>query len=72
MKSTPVNLIEKAVVLAREMIVLADTAEQEACDDGCSVLCGIIRDCAYKIQRRAEQERACHRTCGLQTVPHDG
>jgi hypothetical protein len=53
--------ISRAMELAREMFLLADEGEAEACDDSCSVLYGIIRDCSYQIKARAEREAAIHR-----------
>lgn len=49
-----------ALELARRLTMLADEAEAAAEDDSCVVLYGMIRDCAYKIRRRAEQEREAH------------
>jgi len=49
-----------ALELARQLIMLADDAEAEAEDDSCVVLCGVIRDSAYKIRNLAERERDVH------------
>jgi hypothetical protein len=56
--------ILKALDLSREMVVLAEKGESEAADDSCAVLYGVIRDCAYTIKSRAEQERQQHRRDG--------
>lgn len=57
--------IRRALTLARELTVLADEGETDGVDDGCAVMCGVIRDCAYKIRGRAEQERDVHRSKGV-------
>jgi len=49
-------VIGRALEIAEEMIRLADDSETGA-DDGCCVLCGVIRDCSYKIKKIAELER---------------
>ena len=46
--------IFKALQLSKDMAMLAEEGEMQADDDGCAVLCGVIRDCAYKIRARAE------------------
>ena len=53
--------IREALRLARELTILADSGEADSKDDGCSVLYGIIRDCAYKIRGRAEREKEVHK-----------
>jgi hypothetical protein len=60
--------IREALRLAKALSDLADEGEAlEVSDDGCAVMCGVIRDCAYKIRRRAEQEREDHRMRGVWT-----
>ena len=56
--------IRKALELARELTVLADEGDSNGEDDGCHVLYGVIRDCAYKIRAQAEREREAHRAKG--------
>jgi ribosomal protein L11 methylase PrmA len=51
--------------MARQLTSLADEVDATCDDDGCSVMSGIIRDCAYKIRNRAEQEREVRRMLGL-------
>lgn len=53
--------IDAAIRLACTLSALADRGEACARDDGCFVLFGVVRDCAYRIKGRAEQERAAHR-----------
>jgi hypothetical protein len=56
--------IRKALESARRLTVLADSGEVCCRDDGCAVLFGVIRDCAYKIRERAESERDVHKQTG--------
>jgi hypothetical protein len=56
--------IRRAIRLAGDMKNLADEGEVQAKDTGCAVLFGVIRDCAYSIQGRAEQEAESHRVVG--------
>ncbi|MBI5778423.1 MAG: hypothetical protein HZA49_03085 [Planctomycetes bacterium] len=54
------NHLKKSLELAKELIILADEGESESVDNGCRVLYGILRDCAYKIKARAEGELKKH------------
>lgn len=56
--------IQRALELARQLTILADTGEQQAEDDSCIVLYGIVRDCAYKIRHAAQQEKQQHQHKG--------
>ncbi|MBL7077031.1 MAG: hypothetical protein ISS31_06140 [Kiritimatiellae bacterium] len=58
------NFIEKSLEISRQLTILADQGEASCKDDGCAVLVGVIRDCAYKVRGRAEQEREVHRLRG--------
>ena len=57
--------LREAFEMARRLIVLADEGEAESQDDGCIVLYGVVRDCAYRIKAQAEREREAHRSRGL-------
>jgi len=57
--------IKESLELARKLTVLADKGEASSRDDGCAVLYGVIRDCAYKIKGRAEREREVHKVLGI-------
>lgn len=57
--------IIEALRLARQMIILADEGDGEAVDDGCRLLFGTIRDCAYQIRAQAEREREAHKAKGI-------
>jgi len=54
------HFIKEALENARKLIVLADEGEAHCNDDGCAVLFGVIRDCAYKIRAEAEREKQVH------------
>jgi len=56
--------IVAALDLARQMVVLAEKGEGESSDNGCAVLFGVLRDCAYKIRMEAERERKAHQATG--------
>ncbi|MDD4873348.1 MAG: hypothetical protein PHR77_22555 [Kiritimatiellae bacterium] len=51
--------------MSRKLTILADEGEASSTDDGCAVLYGIVRDCAYKIRGRAERERDVHKVLGV-------
>lgn len=57
--------IFKALELARQLLILADQGDAARMDVGCGVLYGVIRDCAYKIRRQAEQELEEHKATGI-------
>jgi len=52
--------IRRALVLAGELLALADEGDEVRQDVGCGVLFGTIRDSAYKIRSLAESELAEH------------
>ena len=60
MNKTNDRLITKALELARRLTALADEGEAKSKDDGCVVLYSVIRDAAYRVRNRAEQERKLH------------
>jgi len=48
--------ITGALLLSREMREFADQGTADSPDEGCFLVYGVIRDCAYKIQSVAEQQ----------------
>ena len=54
------NLI-KVLVLARELLLLANEGDANREDVGCGILYGTLRDCAYKIRALAEKEILTHK-----------
>jgi hypothetical protein len=56
--------IRQTLEYARRLIILADEGEADARDDGCAVLYGVVRDCAYRIRSQAERERDAHKARG--------
>jgi len=61
--------IRNALKMATELVILADEGEAAMEDDGCGVLCGVVRDCAYKIRAEAERERDAHKAKGIWDEP---
>ena len=60
--------IFEVLEMARQLLVLADIGDLDSEDDGCRVLYGIVRDCAYKIRSQAEREREAHKIKGIWDV----
>ncbi len=60
MKQSCNEHIRESLDLVRNLIILADEGERDSNDDGCRLLYGVIRDCAYKIKNEAERERLAH------------
>ena len=56
--------VRRAMRAAQELTLLADEGEAETHDDGCAVLFGVIRDCAYKIRSQAEREMDARKARG--------
>lgn len=52
--------IERTLELVEKMISIADEGDRTREDRGCGVLCGVLRDSAFKIRRLAEEERELH------------
>jgi hypothetical protein len=61
----PNECIRRALRFGRELTLLADEADLCREDDGCGVLAGVLRDCAYEIRAQAERERDAHRRQGV-------
>ena len=56
--------IKKTLLLAEQMIELANIGDADREDVGCGILYGILRDAAYKIKKLAEDERHKHQAKG--------
>lgn len=68
MGSTPCDrYVQEAFELAERLLNLANEADASEHDDGCGILLGVLRDCAYKIRREAERESRSHRLRQQQT-----
>lgn len=52
--------VKEALELARQLTLLADEGEADSSDDGCVVLYGVVRDCAYRIRAQAAKEKEAH------------
>jgi hypothetical protein len=48
---------EVAIEMAQRLALLADQNDASTTDDRCVMLNGVIRDCAYKIRKCAEEVR---------------
>ena len=56
--------IKETLLLAAEMIRLADKGDVDREDVGCGVLYGILRDSAYKLKQIGEEEKRVHQNKG--------
>ena len=56
--------IKKSLQVANDLTLLADEGEGQSTDDGCALLYGVIRDCAYKIRAQASREKDVHKGRG--------
>ena len=52
--------IKSTLQLTAEMIKLANKGDIDREDNGCGILYGILRDCAYKLKKLAETEKENH------------
>jgi hypothetical protein len=57
--------IQETLLLADQMIELANRGDQDREDTGCGIMYGILRDSAYKIKKVAEEEKKAHIHKGL-------
>ena len=64
----PDDTIAKILALAGKLLSCADKGDLKRTDDGCGVLYGIVRDCAYKIIIAAEKEKKDHQNRGIRPV----
>jgi hypothetical protein len=58
-------VVKQALDAAIKLNALADQVEDQCSDNGCYVVCGVIRDCAHKIKGTAEREIELHRRQGF-------
>jgi len=64
MSDEMIERLQESVELSGVMLDLAERGVGGCQDDGCLVVYGIIRDCAYKIRASAESELKEHRSQG--------
>ncbi|MFP4015280.1 MAG: hypothetical protein ACLFVQ_14420 [Chitinispirillaceae bacterium] len=69
-RSTNKNIME-VVELARQLLFCADKGDLQREDAGCGVLYGIVRDCAYRIQKQALKEIDAHKAGGIWDVKNE-
>lgn len=56
--------IKSTLDIVEKMIHLADSGDRDREDVGCGILYGILRDCAYRIKKIAENEQKTHMNKG--------
>jgi hypothetical protein len=64
MSDQTIEHLKESVELSGVMMDLAERGVGGCQDDGCLVVYGIIRDCAYKIRASAENELKEHQSKG--------
>ena len=60
MKNNPDVQIRSILEMAERMIVISEQGFESCDDDGCLLLNGMVRECAYRIRDAAEQESNVH------------
>ena len=60
MKKKPDEQIHSILEIADRMIVVSNKGFVSCDDDGCLLLNGMLRECAYRLRDAAEQERQVH------------
>lgn len=53
--------IKELIHLSENLLDLANKGDIERNDDGCGIMYGIARDCAYKLKKLAEEEIETHK-----------
>ncbi len=54
------EMLNKTLQLTELMVEVADQGDGVREDVGCGVLYGLLRDCAFKIRKLAEEEKEAH------------
>ena len=72
MSPTSDDHVGEAIVMARELMVLAGDMDRDGTDDGCCILAGVIRDCAHKLLKEATRERQVHEARSKDPYPQNG
>jgi len=52
--------IKKTLLLAEEMLKVADEGDAVREDAGCGILYGVLRDSAFKVRQLAQSEKKAH------------
>ena len=60
MKQKPSVQISSILELADRMIAISEQGFGSCDDDGCLLLNGLVRECAYRLRDAAELERKVH------------
>lgn len=54
------NHIVQTLKITEHMLALADPGDAPGQDTGCGILCGVLRDSAYRLNKPAEAQKAAH------------
>lgn len=68
MKNTADSQIRSILEMADGMVALSKKGFLSCEDDGCLLLNGLVRECAYRLRDAAERERKVHGTKRSRTV----
>ena len=71
MKDLGNDYLKRALVLADELMNLANEGDAYRKDLGCGVVYGTLRDCAYKIRSITETELRLHQSKSLKPQGDD-
>lgn len=63
--------IRSIVEMAELMLVISEQGLSSCVDDGCLLLNGMVRECAYRIRDAAELERKAHRDQGRRDIDQE-
>jgi len=63
--------IRSIAEMAELMLIISEQGLSACEDDGCLLLNGMVRECAYRLRDAAELERKAHREQGKRNVGHD-
>lgn len=54
--------MQRVLKTSRQMLAVADKCDLDADNNGCRIVCGVMRDYSYKLKALAEQEIKTHKT----------
>lgn len=62
--------IRSILEMADRLLTLSDEGFQSSSDDGCVLLNGMVRECAYRLRAAAERESQAHLSSGEHDDEH--
>lgn len=62
--------IASVLEMSNRMLVVSEEGFRSCDDDGCLLLNGLVRECAYRLRDAAERERQVHGTQGNRGARH--